>query len=245
MNRAQIRRAFIEAGHKNTTDAQIRAAIAAVNLPVEDGYDYNPEQLLQIQDQLLKPEQPQPQPTDRGQSQRVEQSASTALSQTAASTLRSQFGEVAKVIETINEQKELASTHLGKRLANAVDPDRFFETVCIKALDELEARQARSPFVLIPSVDLPPISDAERQYQASLQRLQRSALLEPSLEQQPVLVGSPEPQNQPEQSSPESSLKPESSSRSHPTVDLPPAPSNGKSDLRKEASRGFGRTQGK
>lgn len=125
------------------------------------------------------------------------------------------------------------SSQIAETLQLLLDPRTAVALAEIKAADQINDRlgkcEPRARVIAYQKVRIPlPSSPSFSQFYSSL----------PSPEQ-PALVGASETQSQSEQSNPESS------NGYRKGAELPPVPSNGKSNPRKEVSPGFAPTRGR
>ncbi len=117
--------------------------------------------------------QPQQQPiaptTDAG-----EATALTALTQTAAGTIRQSIGAMTQLAEKLEDQRDLVTDHAADRITAILDPQSIQAEIAVKTLSRLEGKSF-VPFEL-EAIELPEV----RQYVPQLPQSCASQLL-PSL----------------------------------------------------------------
>ncbi len=114
------------------------------------------------------------QPTAQPQASIDEATALTALTQTAAGTIRESIGAMTQLAEKLEDQRDLVTDHAADRVAAILDPQSIQAEIAVKTLSRLEGKSF-VPFELEP-IELP----AVRRYVPQLPQSCASQLL-PSL----------------------------------------------------------------
>ncbi len=103
-----------------------------------------------------------------------ETTALTALTQTAAGTIRESIGAMTQLAEKLEDQRDLVTNHAADRVAAILDPQSIQAEIAVKTLSRLEGKSF-VPFEL-EAIELPEV----RQYVPQLPQSCASQLL-PSL----------------------------------------------------------------
>jgi hypothetical protein len=103
-----------------------------------------------------------------------ETTALTALTQTAAGTIRQSIGAMTQLAEKLEDQRDLVTDHAAERIAAILDPQSIQAEIAVKTLSRLEGKSF-VPFEL-EAIELPEV----RRYVPQLPQSCASQLL-PSL----------------------------------------------------------------